>query len=81
MILTTDKITVTIPHELKIQLLAVKEELKISMSAIYKEALEAYLQKKEIERWERGFELASQDEEYMKLCAELGNDDGGFYEY
>ena len=36
------KITVSIPHELKEQLVTLKDELHISMSAIYKEALESY---------------------------------------
>ena len=79
--MTTEKITVTIPHELKERLVFVKDELKTSMSAIYKEALEGYLEKKELEKWERGFKLASQDEAYIELCNELGNDDGGLYEY
>lgn len=79
--MTAEKITVTIPHELKERLVCVKDELKTSMSAIYKEALESYLEKKELEKWERGFKLASQDEEYIAFCHELGNDDGGLYEY
>lgn len=76
-----EKITVTIPHELKLRLVGIKDELKISMSAIYKEALEGYLEKKELERWEMGFNLAAQDKEYAKLCDEFGNDDGGLHEY
>lgn len=76
-----EKITVTIPHELKMRLVSVKDELKTSMSNIYKEALESYLEKKELEKWEKGFNLAVQDKEYTKLCSELGSDDGGVYEY
>ena len=34
--MTAEKITVTIPHELKERLVFVKDELKTSMSAIYK---------------------------------------------
>lgn len=79
--MTTEKITVTIPHELKERLVFIKDELKTSMSAIYKEALESYLEKKELEKWDRGFKLASQDETYTELCHELGNDDGGLHEY
>jgi len=77
----TEKITVTIPHDLKIKLVHAKDEMKTSMSAIYKEALENYLEKKELEKWERGFKLASQDQEYLDLCKELADDDGGLYEY
>ncbi|MEA1918208.1 MAG: hypothetical protein U9N52_00065 [Campylobacterota bacterium] len=79
--MTAEKITVTIPHELKERLVCVKDELKTSMSAIYKEALENYLEKKELEKWERGARLASQDKEYMQLAKELGNTETGFHEY
>ena len=79
--MTAEKITVTIPHELKKRLILVKDEMHTSMSAIYKEALESYLEKRELEKWERGFDLASKDEKYMMLCKELGNDDGGLHEY
>ncbi len=44
--MTAKKITVTIPHDLKEKLAKIKDELKTPMSAIYKEALEAYLEKK-----------------------------------
>jgi len=79
--MTAEKITVTIPHELKERLVCLKDESKTSMSAIYKEALEGYLEKKEREKWERGFRLAAQDEAYIKLCQEIGSDDGGLYDY
>lgn len=79
--MTAEKITVTIPYDLKERLVSVKDELKTTMSAIYKEALESYLEKKEQEKWERGFSLAAQDDEYMKMCKEIGSDDGGLHEY
>ncbi|KIM11626.1 MAG: hypothetical protein KU37_05390 [Sulfuricurvum sp. PC08-66] len=79
--MVAEKITVTIPHELKVRLMDVKNELHSSMSAIYKEALEAYLEKIELQKWEQGFKMASEDEEYTKLCDSLGGDDGGLYEY
>jgi len=77
----TQKITVTIPNELKNQLVELKNELKTSMSSIYKEALEAYIEKKEVERWEKGARLASQNKEYQKLTQELGNEGVSLYEY
>ena len=77
----TGKITVTIPNELKCQLVALKNELKTSMSSIYKEALEAYIEKKEIERWEKGALLASQNKEYQKLTQILGNEGAILYDY
>jgi len=77
----TEKITVTIPFELKKQLVAMKDELKTSMSHIYKEALEAYLEKKEIEKWERGAKLASKNKEYIQLSKEVGNEGVELHEY
>jgi post-segregation antitoxin (ccd killing protein) len=79
--MTAEKITVTIPHDLKEKLVNIKDELKISMSAIYKEALEAYLEKKELEKWEKGALLASFDKKYVSLSKELGNIDGKIHEY
>ena len=79
--MTAEKITVTIPHDLKEKLVNIKDELKTSMSAIYKEALEAYLEKKELEKWEKGALLASADKDYVSLSKELGNIDGKIYEY
>lgn len=75
------KITTTIPYHLKEQLVQLKDEIHVSMSTIYKEALEEYLEKKEIEKWERGAKLASQNEEYMKLCKTLGNEGTEVYDY
>ncbi|RXJ96789.1 hypothetical protein CRU94_01380 [Arcobacter sp. AHV-9/2010] len=51
--MTAEKITVTIPFELKERLVVLKDELKTSMSFIYKEALESYLEKKEIEKFQK----------------------------
>lgn len=79
--MTAEKITVTIPHDLNERLVSVKDELKTSMSAIYKEALEAYLEKKELEKWEKGAFLASNDKEYLSLLKELGNKNGDISEY
>jgi len=79
--MTAEKITVTIPHDLKEKLVNIKDELKTSMSAIYKEALEEYLEKKELEKWEKGALLASADKEYVSISKELGNIDGKIHEY
>ncbi len=79
--MTAEKITVTIPHDLKEKLVNIKAELKTSMSAIYKEALEAYLEKKELEKWEKGALLASADKKYKSLSKELGNAEGKIFEY
>ncbi len=79
--LRADKVTVTIPHELKEQLVLLKDELKISISAIYKEALESYLKQKEIEKWGKGAQLAAKDKKYMDFVNEISSDVGDLYEY
>ena len=79
--MTVSKLTTTIPSELKERLVFLKNELHVSMSTIYKEALEQYLERKEIERWEKGAKLASENKEYRQLCKTIGNDGGEIYEY
>lgn len=75
------KITVSIPQDMALQLVALKNELKTSMSAIYKEALESYLEKKEIEKWEKGAKLATQDKKYMDFVKACTDTKGDIYEY
>ena len=77
----SEKVTITIPSELKEQLISLKEELNMSISLLYKEALEAYLEDKEMKQWERGAKLASADKEYMKFLNEISKDVGDIYEY
>ena len=77
----SEKVTVTIPSELKEKLIDLKDELNVSISSIYKEALEVYLEEKEMRAWEIGAKLASQDESYMKFVKELSSDVGDIYEY
>jgi len=70
----SEKVTITIPSELK-------EQLNTSVSSIHKEALEAYLESKEMRHWERGAQLAQKDQKYMKFVEELSHDNGDIYEY
>lgn len=77
----SEKITVTIPHDLKERVAELKDELHLSVSAIYKEALEYYLRKKEIERWEKGADMAARDKEYMDFVQEISSDIGDVYDY
>ena len=58
-----EKITVTIPYELKEQLNILKNEFQTSMSAIYKDALKAYVEQKEIERWKKAAVLMTDEYE------------------
>lgn len=76
-----EKITVTIPYELKEQLMQLKDELQTSVSSIYKDALENYMKQKEIEKWHKGALKASQDKDYISFVSELNEDDGDIYEY
>jgi len=63
-----EKVTFNMPTELKDQVIALKEDLQISLSAIYNEAIANYLKQKEIERWRRGVSMALEDKEYMALA-------------
>lgn len=62
-----EKVTFNISSELKERVMALKDELKISLSSIYNEAIANYLKQKELERWEKGVTMALQDHEYMEL--------------
>lgn len=76
-----EKVTFNIHTELKEQVIALKDELKVSLSSIYNEAIVEYLKQKEIEKWKKGISLALQDNGYMALSKELGDDNGDLYEY
>jgi len=75
-----EKITITVPYELKEQVLALKEELHVSISSLYKDAMQSYIKQKEIERWERAAAEASKDKDYMNFVEEI-SDAGDIYEY
>jgi post-segregation antitoxin (ccd killing protein) len=76
-----EKVTFNMPIELKEQVLALKDELKLSLSAIYNEAIANYIKQKELEKWRRGVSLALKDKEYLSLSKELGSDNGDIYDY
>jgi len=76
-----EKVTFNIPTELKEQVIALKEDLQISLSAIYNEAIANYLKQKEIERWSQGVSMALEDKEYMVLAKEMGSDNGDWHGY
>ena len=78
---SVEKVTFNIPSELKEQVMVLKDELKVSLSSIYNEAIATYLKQKELDNWQKGVSLALQDKEYMALSKELGNDNGDLYEY
>jgi len=76
-----EKVTFNIPVELKEQVVALKEELHVSLSTIYNEAISNYIKQKELDKWQKGVSLALDDKEYMDLTEELGSDTGDVYEY
>lgn len=76
-----EKVTFNIPVELKEQVIALKEELHVSLSTIYNEAIANYIKQKELDKWEQGVSLALEDKEYMALFKELSSDGGDVYEY
>jgi len=76
-----EKVTFNIPAELKEQVIALKDELKVSLSTIYNDAIANYIKQKELEKWQKGIDIALQDDEYMTLNKELGSDNGDIYEY
>ena len=76
-----EKVTFNIPRELKEQVVALKDELHLSFSAIYNEAIAEYVKRQELKRWERGIAQALEDTEYQALSHELGADAGDMYEY
>jgi len=76
-----EKITVTIPYELKEQLNALKNEFQTSMSAIYKEALKAYVKQKEQERWKKAVVLMEQEYENNPELTDWLDFEEDFYDY
>lgn len=76
-----EKVTFNIPSELKEQLNILKEEMKVSLSTIYNNALSEYIKKQELEKWKKGVNRALNDGEYLAASKELGSDHGDIYEY
>ncbi len=76
-----EKVTFNIPVELKEQVMALKEELHVSLSHIYNEAIANHLKQRELDKWQKGVDLALDDKAYMALSSELGADAGDVYEY
>jgi metal-responsive CopG/Arc/MetJ family transcriptional regulator len=77
----SEKITVTIPYELKEQLNELKNEFQTSMSAIYKEALNAYVKQKEKEKWKKAVLLMEQEYENNPELTDWLNFEEDFYDY
>ncbi len=74
------KVTFQLPADLKESLNRLKEEMGVSLSAIYTEALREYVKKQEARRWREAALKARK--EYETAPQALQNlDQDGFYEY
>ena len=58
-----EKVTFNIPSDLKERASRLKDELHISMSALYKDAIDAYVKQKEREKWENAAKLMRKEYE------------------
>ena len=76
-----EKVTFNIPSEMKAQLLSIKEELGVSMSTLYKDAIAAYIKNREIERWKRGAKLAKDDPQYQHFVQEISEAADDIHDY
>ncbi len=76
-----EKVTFNMPIELKKKVLKLSDEMHTSLSSIYNEAIEEYIKNKELERWNRGIEIALNDKEYLSDAIEFASDRGDMYEY
>ena len=79
--ITTQKVTFNLPMDLKDEVLKLKDDLKISLNTIYKNAIAEYVEKQEIKKWEEAAKIASKDKEYLALSEVLGNVKEDLYEY
>jgi predicted transcriptional regulator len=76
-----EKITVTIPSELKEKLYELKNEFQTTMSSIYKEALKEYIDKKEKEKWVKATALMAQEYENNPELKEWIDFEEDMYDY
>ncbi len=77
----TQKVTFNLPTDLKNEVLKLKDDLKVSLNTIYKDAIAEYIENQEIKKWEQAAKLASKDKKYLALCEELDNTKEDLYEY
>jgi predicted transcriptional regulator len=75
-----EKVTFNLSVDLKERMLEIKEDMSKSLSALYNEAIREFVERKELERWERASKLASKDSEYLKTT-DFGKDSGEIFEY
>ena len=78
---TIEKVTFNIPTELKQDVVKLKNELKVSLNTIYKNAITEYVKKQELKKWEEGAIKASKNQEYLSKCQDLSKFGTQLYEY
>lgn len=76
-----EKITVTIPYELKEQLHALKNEFSTSMSTIYKDALKAYVKQKEREKWAKAVDVMQEEYDNNAELSDWVDFEEDFHDY
>jgi hypothetical protein len=76
-----EKVTFNIPSDLKQEVVKLKDELKVSLNTIYKNAISEYIKKQELKKWEQGAIKASKNKEYLSQCQELSDSGTQLYEY
>lgn len=76
-----EKVTFNIPTELKKRVVFLKNDMNISMSALYKEAIESYVRKKEIDRWEKATDIMSKEYEKNSQLKDWMEFEEDIYDY
>ncbi len=75
-----EKVTFNIPSDLKQEVLKLKEEMKVSLNTIYKNAIADYIKKQELKKWEDAVKKASQNKEYTQELKEMTDSGVELYE-
>ena len=78
---TVEKVTFNMPKDLKQDLVRLKNEMQVSLSTIYKNALIEYVKKQELKKWENGVIKASKNKDYIAQSKSLAEGGAELYEY
>lgn len=78
--LLVEKTTFNLPSDLKEKVSELKDELHMSMSSIYVEAIRKFVEEQEELKWKKAAEKAAKDENYLKFAENLDHQDD-IYEY
>ena len=75
-----EKVTFNIPSDLKQEVMKLKEEMKVSLNTIYKNAIADYIKKQELKKWEDAVKKASQNREYTQELKGMSDSGVEIYE-